>query len=144
MQTPALETITTTSAPAPAGHYSQAIAAAGLVFVAGQLPIESGSPPDPSLPIERQTEIAMANVAAILDAAGSDLRRIASMTVYITGIERWPAVNATLATILGAHRPARTIVPVPELHYGFAIEIQAIGVIARQVGSRTSDEERGR
>jgi reactive intermediate/imine deaminase len=121
-----LRPISTDRAPTPAGHYSQAIVSDGFVFVAGQLPIEAGRPPNPELPIERQTEIVFANVAAILAAADSSLDRIVSLTVYIVDIARWGAVNATTARILGDHRPARTTVPVPALHHGFAIEVQAI------------------
>lgn len=119
--------ISTTGAPAPAGHYSQAIVHGGLVFVAGQLPLDPASgvliAPDD---IVRQTEATLRNVAAILEAAGSSLDRVCSMTIYITDRELWPRVNETYARILGEHRPARAVIPVPELRPGCLIEIQAI------------------
>lgn len=119
--------ISTTGAPAPAGHYAQAIVHGGFVFVAGQLPLDPASgaliAPDD---IVRQTEATLRNVAAILEAAGSRLDRVCSMTIYITDRELWPRVNETYARILGEHRPARAVIPVPELRPGCLIEIQAI------------------
>lgn len=118
--------VRTEAAPIPAGHYSQATVSGGFVFVAGQLPIEPGQPPNPAATVERQVEIALRNVDAILRAAGSDLSRTLSMTVYITDVALWPRVNAAYAAAMGDHRPARTTVPVAGLHHGFAVEIQAV------------------
>jgi 2-iminobutanoate/2-iminopropanoate deaminase len=47
------------------------------------------------------------------------------MTIYVSDMEYWPAVNTVYAQIMGEHRPARAVVPVKELHYGFKIEIEA-------------------
>jgi 2-iminobutanoate/2-iminopropanoate deaminase len=51
------------------------------------------------------------------------------MTIYVSDISMWGDVNATYARIMGAHKPARAIVPVKELHYGYGIEIQAIAAV---------------
>jgi 2-iminobutanoate/2-iminopropanoate deaminase len=121
-----METIFTPRAPAPAGHYSQAIVHGGLVFVAGQL---AGDPAHPSAPpgdTEQQTERALRNVQAILEAAGSGLAHVLSMTVYVSDIAQWGRVNAAYARVMGDHRPARAVVPVNDLHHGYLIEIQAI------------------
>lgn len=123
-----IKTVLTERAPAPGGHYSQAVVYNGLVYVAGQLAIKpSGERVLDS--IEAQTEQALANVAAILTAAGSDLSRVLKMTIYIADIDLWGAVNQVYARILGEHRPARAIVPVKELHYGFQIEIEVIAAL---------------
>src|ERR1700754_1612149 len=123
-----IKTVLTERAPAPGGHYSQAGVYNGLVYVAGQLAIKpSGERVLDS--IEAQTEQALANVAAILTAAGSDLSRVLKMTIYIADIDLWGAVNQVYARILGEHRPARAIVPVKELHYGFQIEIEVIAAL---------------
>ena len=123
-----IKKVLTDEAPAPGGHYSQAVVYNGLVFVAGQLAIKpTGERVLDS--IEAQTEQAMANVAAILRAAGSDLSRVLKMTIYVSDIELWGAVNQVYSRILGEHRPARAIVPVKELHYGFQIEIEAIAAL---------------
>lgn len=121
--------IQTPDAPAPAGHYAQAVVHHGLIFVSGQLAIDPLTG-DPKLgSIEEQTEQALANVAAILRAADSDLDRVLSMTVYVSDIALWSAVNAVYARIMGDHRPARAVVPTRELHHGFLVEIQAIAAV---------------
>ena len=124
-----MRAIQTPHAPAAAGHYSQAIVHGGLVYVAGQLPKDPlGAEPGPQS-IEEQTERAMRNVEAILLAAGSRLDLMLQMTVYIADMSEWGAVNATLARLLGDHRPARAVVPTPGLHHDYKIEIQAIAAI---------------
>jgi 2-iminobutanoate/2-iminopropanoate deaminase len=123
-----IKSVLTEGAPAPGGHYSQAVVYNGLVFVAGQLAIKpNGERVLDS--IEAQTEQAMANVAAILRAAGSDLSRLLKVTIYISDIDLWGAVNQVYARLMGEHRPARAVVPVKDLHYGFQIEIEAIAAL---------------
>ncbi len=121
-----ITTISTPNAPAAGGHYSQAVVYNGLVFVAGQLAIDPHTGARLTGSIEEQTEQCLKNIGEILKAAGSDLSRVLSVTVYISDIELWPAVNAVYARMMGDHRPARAVVPVKELHYGFKIEIEAI------------------
>ena len=79
--------------------------------------------------IEEQTERTLRNVEAILLAAGSDFAHVLKMTIYVADIELWGAVNATYAKILGAHKPARAIVPTKDLHHGFLVEIDAIAAV---------------
>ena len=124
-----MDVVLTEAAPIPAGHYSQAIVHNGLVFVAGQLPIAPGRPDAPPGDIEAQTEQALRNVEAVLVASGSALDRLLQVTVYVTDIALWGRVNATYARILGAHRPARAVVPVKDLHHGYLIEIQAVAAL---------------
>ena len=123
-----IQPVSTREAPQPAGHYSQAVVEGGFVVVAGQLPIDpatgaiAGAPDD----IETQTRQVLGNVAAILRAAGSGLDRLVSVTIFITSRSQWPAVDRVYAEMLGAHRPARAVIPVPELRPGCLIEVQAI------------------
>lgn len=124
-----IQTVFTEQAPAPGGHYSQAIVHNGLVYVAGQLPIKPGSTEKIVGPIEEQAAQTLANLAAVLRAAGSDLNRLLKVTIYISDIEQWGKVNEVYTRTLGAHRPARAIVPCKELHYGFQIEIEAIAAL---------------
>jgi 2-iminobutanoate/2-iminopropanoate deaminase len=124
-----IQAILTPAAPAPAGHYSQAIVHHGLVYVAGQLPIRPRSTSREVGTIEEQTRQVLANVGAILEAAGSGLDRVLQMTVYISDIELWGRFNAVYAEVMGAHRPARAVVPVTSLHYGCQVEVQAIGAV---------------
>lgn len=124
-----MELIRTDAAPIPGGHYSQAVVHNGFVFVAGQLAFVPGQREHRPGPIAEQTEQALRNVEAILKAAGSGLDRVVQMTIYVSDMDHWGEVNATYARIMGSHRPARAIVPVKDLHYGYGIEVQAIGVV---------------
>ncbi len=78
--------------------------------------------------IDEQTELALRNVEAVLQAAGSDLGRVLQMTIYVSDMELWDAVNKKYGEVMGDHRPARAIVPVKGLHFGTKIEIQAIAL----------------
>jgi 2-iminobutanoate/2-iminopropanoate deaminase len=121
----------TPNAPAPAGHYSQAIVHDGLVYVSGQLPIEPGTNRHVTDSIESQTDQALRNVSAIVLAAGSSLDQVIRCTVYVSDVALWPRVNATYAKVFGNHRPARTVVPCGTLHHGFQVEIDAIAAVPR-------------
>ncbi|MGE5096824.1 MAG: RidA family protein [Betaproteobacteria bacterium] len=124
--------ITTERAPAARGHYSQAVVHGGLVYVAGQLPLVPGESEPRARPFEEQAQQVLSNVIAILEAAGSSPGRILKATVYIADIAHWPAFNAIYAQRLGAHRPARTVVPVAQLHYGFLVEMDVIAALRDQ------------
>ncbi|WP_331684811.1 RidA family protein [Consotaella aegiceratis] len=132
--TDGIERIGTPDAPAPAGHYSQATAWRDLVFVSGQLPSLPDGTRLADKPFEDQARQALANVFAILKAAGSGPEHVLRVTAYIVGVENWPAFNATYAAAFGDARPARTIVPVPELHFGCQVELEAIAVRGRGEG----------
>jgi 2-iminobutanoate/2-iminopropanoate deaminase len=111
--------------PRPGGHYSHAVRAGGLVFVAGQLPVAPDGRKLNGEPFEAQARQVLANVAAALRSAGSSIDRLVQVRVYVTEIEDWPAFDAIYAAWAGSARPARAVVPVPRLHYGFRIEIEA-------------------
>lgn len=121
-----IKRISTPNAPKPAGHYSQATVYNGLVFVAGQLSIDPATGAHKTGTIEEQTELALSNVLAILQAAGSDWSRVLKMTVYVADINLWDAVNKVYGQMLGEHRPARAVIPTGALHHGFLIEIDAV------------------
>ena len=124
-----MRSISTPDAPKPAGHYSQAIVQSGLVYVAGQLPLDPATGKLVAGGIEEQTEKTLRNVEAVLEAAGSDLDRVVSVTVYVTDAALWPKVNEVYARVFGDHRPARAVVPVLPLRHGALIEIQAIAAV---------------
>ena len=121
-----LESIRTEAAPRPGGHYEQAVRCGGLVFVSGQLPIDPRTGERCTGSIEEQTQRALDNVLAIVEAAGSDRSRIVKTTVYVSDIDLWGRVNAVYAEFFGEHRPARAVVPTRELHHGVQIEIEAV------------------
>jgi 2-iminobutanoate/2-iminopropanoate deaminase len=124
-----METVATGNAPAPAGHYSQGMIHGGLVFVSGQLPIDPASGQPRIGSIEEQTQLAIANVSAVLEAAGSSLGRVIKTTVYVSDIGLWGRVNAVYAECFGDHRPARAVVPTRDLHFGCQVEIEAVAAI---------------
>ena len=113
---------------APGGHYSHSISANGFVFVSGQLPIAPDGTKLNEAPFEQQAQQVLDNVAHALKAAGSSIAGLTQVRVYVTDIEAWPAFNTLYAAWAGAARPARAVVPVPKLHYGFKIEVEAVAV----------------
>ncbi len=106
--------------PAPAGHYAQAVVARGFVFVSGVLPSPEAEG------FEAQARDALERCARVLRAAGCGWTDVVQCTAYLVGVAHWPAFNAVYASVLGDHRPARAVVPVPELHHGCLVEIQLI------------------
>jgi reactive intermediate/imine deaminase len=119
-----MELIDSGELPAPAGHYSQAVAAGGLVFVSGILPARDSVAADVSF--EAQCESVFAQCEKVLRAAGCGFQDVVQCTAYIAGVEHWPAFNAAYAKVFGTHKPARAVVPVPALHYGFLVELQLV------------------
>lgn len=125
----ALSPILTDGAPAPAGHYAQAIRAGDMLYVSGQLPIRADKAPLDDMGFAAQARQAIANMLAILEAAGGTPADLCRVTAYIVGVENWPEFNRVYADMLGDARPARTVVPVPELHYGYLVEIDAVAAL---------------
>jgi 2-iminobutanoate/2-iminopropanoate deaminase len=123
-----MQKINTDKAPRAGGHYSQAIESGGFIFISGQLPIEPVTGEKILGSIEEQTLRVLKNIEAIAVAAGSDLNHIIKTTVYVSDIALWSRVNAVYAQFFGEHKPARAVVPVNTLHFGFQIEIEAIAL----------------
>ena len=121
--------IQTPNAPKPGGHYSQGVVHNGLVFVSGQLAIDPVTSEKKLGSIEEQTEQALANVHGILKASGSDWDKVLKMTLFVSDINLWGAVNEVYIRVLGENRPARAIIPCGPLHYGFLIEIEAVAAV---------------
>jgi 2-iminobutanoate/2-iminopropanoate deaminase len=113
---------------APGGHYSHAVSANGFVYVSGQLPIAPDGTKLTGATFEEQARQVLDNVAAALNAAGSAVSRLVQVRVYVSDIADWPAFNTLYAAWAGAARPARAVVPVPQLHYGFKVEVEAIAL----------------
>ena len=129
-----MQVVFTQRAPGPAGHYSQAIVHQGLVYVSGQLPINPETGEKVSGSIEDQTMQALTNLSQVLNAAGSDIRQALKVTVYISDIDLWNRVNRVYARFFNDHKPARSVVPTRELHFGFKIEIDAIAAVSQAKG----------
>ncbi len=118
-----MEFVQSPELPAPAGHYSQAVVTrGGLVYVSGVLPARDL--PDASF--EAQCASVFEQCEKILRAAGCELSDVVQCTAYLANVELWPAFNTFYAGVFGEHRPARAVVPVPALHYGFLVEVQLV------------------
>ena len=124
-----MKLVTSLGAPTARGHYSQAVVHGGMVYVAGQLPIVPGEPDRKLASFEDQARRVIDNVAAILAEAGSGLDLVVKSTVYIADVAHWPAFNAIYAERLAGHKPARTVVPVSGLHYGYLVEMDVIAAV---------------
>ena len=121
-----IERISTDKAPKPAGHYSQACVHGDLIFVSGQLPISPDGKVLGDKSFEEQARQAITNMLSIARAAGSGPDRVLKVTAFIVGIENWPRFNAVYAEMMGAHKPARAVIPVPALNHGCLLELEAI------------------
>lgn len=113
----------------PAGHYSHAVVHAGIAYLAGQLPHVPGHPDRKPGNIEEQARQVLSNIDQVLGACGSRRNRVLRCTVYVSDIAHWPVVNKVYAEFFGEHRPARAVVPVNELHHGYAIEIEVTAAV---------------
>lgn len=113
----------------PGGHYSHVSIANGLVFVSGQLPIDATGRKLTNEPFEAQAGQVLANLACALAGAGSDVTKLAQVRVYIVDVEYWARFNEVYARWAGEARPARAVVPVPALHFGLMIEVEAVALL---------------
>ncbi|WP_434604366.1 RidA family protein [Pseudomonas sp. Z4-7] len=123
-----MKLITAEKLPVPGGHYSHGVMAGKLLFISGQLPF----PPDAQeFPdgVEAQAIQAMANVEAVLQAAGASLSHLVNVQIYIVDVADWPTVNLAYSTLMGPHRPARAIIPCGPLHHGALVEISAVAEV---------------
>ena len=120
-----IENVQTNAAPAAIGPYSQGIKLNGLIFVSGQLPLdpESGSMPEG---VEAQTEQALKNLSAVLEAAGSGLDAVLKTTIFIKDMGEFPVINEIYAKYFSDNRPARACVEVARLPKDALVEIEAI------------------
>ena len=121
-----MRAITVPDLPPPAGHYAHAVRASNLLFVSGLLGVRPEESGDRQLDAGAQTAAVLRRLDRILAAAGLDARHVARLGVYVTDVGHWPVVNAACAAHFGPHRPARTILTCPGLHYGSLVEIDAV------------------
>lgn len=123
-----ITTIIPDDAARPGGHYSHAKRFGDLLFISGQLGVRPDGSHTFELPFEEQVRQAMGNLLAVLRAARAEPEDILKVTAYIVGVGHWPRFNAVYAEVMGEAKPARTVVPVAELHHGYLVEVDAIAV----------------
>ena len=120
-----MKIILTPNAPAAIGPYSQAIIAGDLLFTSGQIPLRAdGSLVDGD--ITEQTLQVMANLKAVIEAAGADLSKVIKTTVFLKNLDDFAAMNKVYGDIFGSHAPARSTVQVAKLPRDVLVEIEAI------------------
>lgn len=118
--------VSTDDAPAAVGAYSQATATDSLVFTAGQIPLTPDGDLLADAPIADQTEQALDNIAAVLEEGGSSLDDVLKVTVFLSDIDDFEAMNDTYADYFEADPPARSAVEVAALPKGVGVEIEAV------------------
>lgn len=123
------EVISTDAAPAAAGPYSQAIRAGGFVFTAGQIGTDPFSGELAGDDVQDQATQVLANLRAILEAAGSGMDRLVKVTVYLADIADWPAVNEVYEREVPQPFPARSAFAVRDLPKGARVEIEAVATV---------------
>lgn len=124
-----MKTISTTSAPAAIGPYAQGNIAGGLLFASGQIPLNPETGEIVGSTIEEQTAQVMKNVAAILEAAGTDFDHVVKTTCFLNDMNDFAAFNAEYAKSFGEVRPARSAVAVEKLPKGALVEVEVIAEV---------------
>jgi len=123
------EVIATLHAPAAVGAYSQAIAANGFVFVSGQLGLRPETKQFAGDTVAAQTSQVLRNIAAILEAAGSDLAHVVKVNVLLTDISTFAEMNEVYRTFFPVDPPARMTYAVRDLPLDVLVEIDAVAVL---------------
>ena len=124
-----MKTISTANAPAAIGPYAQGNIAGGLLFASGQIPLDPETGEIVGSTIEEQTAQAMKNVAAILEAAGTDFDHVVKTTCFLNDMNDFAAFNAEYAKSFGEVRPARSAVAVEKLPKGAPVEVEVIAEV---------------
>lgn len=124
-----MKTISTANAPAAIGPYAQGNIAGGLLFASGQIPLDPETGEIVGSTIEEQTAQVMKNVAAILEAAGTDFDHVVKTTCFLNDMNDFAAFNAEYAKSFGEVRPARSAVAVEKLPKGTLVEVEVIAEV---------------
>ena len=140
-----MKEVRSNAAPAPVGPYSQAVEHDGWIFASGQIPLDPVSGELVGGEIEDQARQVLANLRAVLEAAGTSLDDVVRTTIYLIDLSHFPRINAVYAEHFTAEpRPARATVQVAALPLGAAVEIDAIAISrqARNTARESADSPR--
>ena len=124
------EQVHTKNAPAAIGPYSQAIKANGFVYVSGQIAINPETGEFLSGGVAEQTDRALKNLAAVLEAAGSSLDQVVKTTVFLADMKEFVAMNEVYATFFSGPPPARATVAAAGLPRDARVEIEAVALVS--------------
>ena len=124
-----MKVIQTPNAPAAIGPYSQAMVVGELLFTSGQIPLRAdGTLNDGDIAV--QTTQVLANLKAVIEAAGASLNKVVKTTVFMKNLDDFVAMNKIYADTFGSHTPARSTVQVAKLPRDVLVEIEAIVSLA--------------
>jgi len=123
-----MDRIATQHAPGAIGPYSQAIVANGFIYTAGQIALDPATGQVVEGGIAEQTTRVMANLKAVLEAAGSSFSQVVKTTVFLMDMADFTAMNEVYAKAFGDHKPARSTVAVSGLPRGVRVEIEVVAV----------------
>ena len=124
-----LKIVQTDAAPAAIGPYSQGVVVNGMLYTAGQIPLDPSTGQIVPGDVVAQTERVMQNLAAVLATVGAGWKDVVKTTVYLHDMNEFPRVNEVYGKALGDARPARSTVQVSALPRGVLVEIDAIAAI---------------
>jgi 2-iminobutanoate/2-iminopropanoate deaminase len=126
----ALEIVVAEGAPKAIGPYSQAVVVEGMVYTAGQIPLDPRTGGIVGKTTAEQAEQVFKNLGAILKAAGSGLHLVVKTTVYLVDMADFPAMNEVYAKYFPTHKPARSTIQAAALPKAVRVEIDAIARVA--------------
>lgn len=124
-----MKQVQTDRAPRAIGPYSQAIVANGLVFCSGQIPLDPASGEIVGTTIREQTEQALTNLFAVLQAAGASPTHVVKTTVLLSDMDHFGDMNAVYEQMFGGHKPARAAFAVKTLPKNVLVEIEAVATV---------------
>jgi 2-iminobutanoate/2-iminopropanoate deaminase len=121
-----LQFVNSDSLGMPGGHYSHSAIAGTMVFISGQLPITADGHKLIDESFDTQVGQVFDNLEQVLLSCGCNRNHLLQVRIYLCDVNLWSRFDQLYAEWMGAHRPARCVVPVPALHYGLSIEIEAV------------------
>ena len=125
----AKEVVATKEAPEAIGPYSQAVSAGGFVFCSGQIPLDPATGELVSGSITEETNRSLANLNAVLKAAGTSWANVVKITAFVTDMADFAEFNEAYATYTGQEPPARATVGVASLPKGARVEVECIATL---------------
>lgn len=124
-----IQIVRSDNAPKAIGPYSQAVSAGGFLFCSGQIPLDASSGQIVGETAGEQTVKVMANLLAVLEAAGLDFSNVVKTTIFLKDMNDFASVNDAYAAAMGEHRPARATVEVARLPKDVMVEIDCIAAL---------------
>lgn len=124
-----MHTIQTPDAPAAIGPYSQGVVHGGLLYTAGQIPLDPDTGDVVTGTVAEQTERVLRNLQGVLSAAGGSVQTVIKTTVFLRDMNDFTAMNEAYGQFFGAHKPARSTVQVGRLPRDVAVEIEFIAAV---------------